>query len=373
MTLSRLANMERIQIQSELVDKVKQHHLIFTRLNSPSQFIEDLGIELTAFKDQYGDARRTEITDIEQTKEEKEVAEIIPEDCVVIITEADNIKRITTTSFKRQKRAGKGVKTQDDITKVSITTNTVDVLLIFTNYGKVYRLPVDAIPVGTNATRGVAISSLISMEAGEKCVICTSMARSENENQKYIWFVTKNGLIKKTALSEYAGFKRKTGMQATGLREGDSLASIWIGTDDKILIITEEGMGIKFDSKNIGISSRTATGVQGSKLGATDHVAFACNIKDDDELLIVYENGFGKRISATDFVMQNRAGKGLKLNGTEISKIKTGITILNDDLVLISGETNNICINITDIKLGNRTTAPIKLIKDNKIVSIARV
>lgn len=373
MTLSKLANMERIQIEEELKDKQAEHAIIFERLNNAQKFNDDLALELTSFKNQFGDDRCSEITNIEITKEEKEVAEIVPEDCVVIVTEAGNIKRITTASFKRQKRAGKGVKTQDDITKASITTNTLDILLVFTNYGKVYRLPVDDIPAGTNSTRGISINSLVSMEPGESCVICTNMERNDAKDQKYIWFATKNGLIKKTALSEYAGFKRKAGMQATGLREGDSLASIWIGTDDKVLMVTEEGMGIKFDSKSIGASSRTATGVQGIKLGATDHVAFACNINDSDGLLVVYENGFGKRLDATSFVNQNRAGKGLKLGGTEAGKIKAGLTIQNDDMVLVSGETSSICVGINDIRLGNRTTTPVKLIKDNKIVSVAKV
>lgn len=373
MTLSRLAGLERIQIEEELKDKQAHRAIIFERLNDETKFITDLATELTSFKNKFGDARKTELADVKETKEEKEVATIVPEDCVVILTEAGNIKRITTTSFKRQKRAGKGVKTQDDITKASITTNTLDILLVFTNYGKVYRLPVDDIPAGTNATRGVSINSLVSMEPGESCVICTSMERNDAKDQKYIWFVTKNGLIKKTALSEYAGFKRKAGMQATGLREGDNLVSIWIGSDDKVIILTEEGMGIKFEGSSISVSSRTSTGVQGIKLGASDHVACACNIKDSEKLLVVYEDGFGKKISAIDFPTQNRAGKGLKLGGTEAGKVKSAITLNDDDMVLVSGDKTSICLDAQDIKLGARTNTPVKLIKDNKIVSIARV
>lgn len=373
MTLSKLANMERIQIEEELKDKQAEHAIIFERLNDAQKFNNDLAIELTSFKNQFGDARRTEITNIEITKEDKEVAEIVPEDCVVIVTEAGNIKRITTTSFKRQKRAGKGVKTQDDITKASITTNTLDILLVFTNYGKVYRLPVDSIPAGTNATRGVAINSLISMEPGESCVICTNMERADTKDKKYVWFATKNGLIKKTALSEYAGFKRKAGMQATGLREGDSIISVWIGDDSDILMVSEEGMVIRFASTNITATGKAAIGVQGIKLGSTDYASVACQIQSGKKLLVVYQNGYGNKIDETEFTRQNRAGKGVKLGGAGISKVQSAITLDDDDMVLVSGDKTSICLDIQDIKLGARINAPIKLIKDNKIVSIARV
>jgi len=211
------------------------------------------------------------------------------------------------------------------------------------------------------------------MEPGESCVICTNMERVDTKDKKYVWFVTKNGLIKKTALSEYAGFKRKTGMQATGLREGDSIASVWIGDDSDILMVSEEGMVIRFASANITATGKTAIGVQGIKLGSTDHTSFACNIHEGDRLLVVYDNGYGCKISESDFTRQNRAGKGVKLCRVNGSKICAGITIVDNSLVLISGDASNICIDETDIKLGSRTSMPIKLIKDNKIVSIARV
>jgi len=375
MTLSRLANMERIQIQSELVDKVEQHVLIFNRLNNSEIFTEDLAKELTDFKVQYGDERRTEIISIEVTKEEKEVAQITPEDCVVILTEAGNIKRITTTAFKRQRRNGKGVKSQDDITKESITTNTIDVLLGFTNYGRVYRLPVDSIPAGTISSRGVSINSLVSMEPGESCVTIASMVRDRGQTQRFVWFATKKGLIKKTNLDEYGNLKRKGGLQALGLREGDSLVSVWIHENSHILMVTEEGMSIRFDGTSIAPTGRTAAGVQGIKLGISDNVAFACPIESTpgERLLVVWESGLGKKIDTNDFICQIRAGKGAKLGGAEVSKIRSGVTIRDDSMVLVSGETSSIVLAVTDIKLGNRTSTPVKLIKDNKIKSIARV
>ena len=246
-------------------------------------------------------------------------------------------------------------------------------LLVFTNYGRVYRLPVDDIPMGTNASRGISINSLVSMEPGEECVICTSMIRNEANSEKYIWFATKNGLIKKTNLKEYAGVKRKGGVQATNLREGDSIVSVWIGDDSDIVIISQEGMVIRFAGTSITATGRGSTGIQGIKLGATDYTSVACQIQSGKRLLVVYQNGCGNKIDETELTRQNRAGKGVKLGGTGISKVQSAITLNDDDMVLVSGDKTSICLDAKDIKLGARTNAPVKLIKDNKIVSIARV
>ena len=189
----------------------------------------------------------------------------------------------------------------------------------------------------------------------------------------YVLVYLKNGLIKKTALKEYAGLKRKGGLQALGLRTGDSLVSVWVHENSHILMVTKEGMSIRFDGTGITPTGRTAAGVQGIKLGVSDHVGFACPIIPGERLLVVYENGLGLKVDETDFICQVRAGKGSKLGGATISPVISGITINDDSMVLVSGETSSICIAASDIRLGNRTSAPTKLIKDNKIVSIARV
>jgi DNA gyrase subunit A len=213
------------------------------------------------------------------------------------------------------------------------------------------------------------------MEPGESCVTITSMVRNETGSEKYVWFATKNGLIKKTALKEYAGLKRKGGLQALGLRAGDSLVSVWVHENSHILMVTKKGMSIRFDGTSIAPTGRTAAGVQGIKLGISDNVAFACPIESTpgERLLVVWESGLGKKVDTNDFICQIRAGKGAKLGGVEVSKIRSGVTIRDDSMVLVSGETSSIVLAATDIKLGNRTSTPIKLIKDNKIVSIARV
>ena len=380
MTLSRLANMEKIAIEQELKDKNAERAIILTRLNDETVFAEYVIEQLTAFKTKFADARKTEITHIEQTKEEKEVVQIVPEDVIVVMTEAGNVKRVPKKNFKAQKRNGKGVKTQDDITLATIDTNTVDVLLAFTNKGKVYRVGVDTIPEGSQATRGVAITTLVEMEPAEQVEAITSVARTENTG-KYVWFVTKRGLVKKTNLSEYVGAKRKAGVSAIKIREDDAIVGVWVGEDSDVLILTKEGMSIRFDGASIGATGRTSVGVQGIKLADNDEAAVGLCVwesrtkagkRTEGQVLIGCSDGTGKRVMVSEFTQQRRAGKGLKL--AHSGKIVSALgNVEETDNILISGDTGSICINTEDVPKGTRASATVKLIKGNKIVTMTRV
>lgn len=369
MTLSRLANMEKIAIQNEKTEKEAERAIILARLNNETIFNRDLKTELTTFKNTFNDTRRTQITNIEITKEEKEISQIVPEDVVVVVTDAGNAKRVPIKNFKIQKRNGKGIKTQDDITMATINTNTVEVILVFTNTGRVYRLGVDQIPEGTQATRGTAISTMVDMVPGEKVVAITSMSRTEKD--KYVWFATRNGIIKKTNISEYEGAKRKAGVQALGLREGDSLVSVWIKENTDILLLTAKGMGIKFDGSTIGATGRSAVGVQGIKLNTEDYVAAACGVTDG-QVFIGYSDGSGKRLDVSEFTRQGRGGKGLKVVSQSPAVAILG-QLSDSEMIFVSGEKSSICVKIGDITMGSRTSSPIKIIKDTRIVSAARV
>ena len=194
MKLGRLANLEKVEVYNEKQEIIE----LIGKLNA---ILADLGAELRRRLGEivktYGDARRTQITQIaETTKEEKEIELVEPEKCVVVMTESGLIKRVPTASFKVQKKAGKGVKTKDDITSAIIRTNTIDQLMIFTSSGKMYRLLVDDIPAGTNASKGVMISSLIQLEANEKPQTIYSIYRETDA--KYVLFITKKGIVKQT-------------------------------------------------------------------------------------------------------------------------------------------------------------------------------
>ena len=371
MTLSRLANMEKIAIQKSLNDSFKERAIILERLNNESVFTAYLTEQLTDFKNSFNDPRRTQITHIEQTKEEKEIAQIVPEDVVVVVTDAGNIKRVPAKSFKIQKRNGKGVKTQDDVTLATIDTNTIDVILAFTNKGRVYRIGVDQIPEGNSTARGVAIRTLVEMEAAESVVAVTSVARDKKAGE-FVWFVTRNGLVKKTNISEYAGSKRKAGIQALTFREGDQLVNVWVGNNSEILLLTEKGMGIRFDGNSIGTTGRTSTGVQGIKLNDGDFIAVGLPVTPEGQIFIGYSDGSGKRCLVSEFTKQNRAGKGLKCGCT--GKIVTGVSGINeDDNLFLSGDTGAICIKASDINLSGRMSSPVKVIKDTKLVTAVKI
>ena len=380
MTLSRLANIERIGLEEERKEKQERLDLILKRLSIEEYFINGLTEELIEFKNKFADKRRTTITNIEVTKEEKEISQIVAEDVVVIITEANNIKRVPAKNFKTQKRNGKGVKTQDDITLATIDTNTIDVVLAFTNKGKVYRIGVDQIPEGTSTTRGVGVSTLVDMDVGETVVAATSVARDKKAGE-FVWFVTKYGLVKKTNISEYVGSKRKAGVQAINLREGDKLVSVWVGANSDILLLTEKGMGIRFDGASIGSTGRLSAGVQGIKFGGDDYVACGLGVREElsetnstiqSSVFIGFSDGSGKRVLVKDFTKQNRAGKGLKIGC--VGSIVTGCAnIIDSDTLFISGDTGSICVKASDINLGGRMSVPVKIIKGSKMVFAARV
>ena len=374
MKLSKLAHTEKLAIDEELKDKTEKANTLFIIINNESVRRSTLANELKEFSDKFSDERKTTITQVNITPEEKEIAEIIPENCVVVITEAGNIKRIPATSYRTQKRNGKGIKNQDEIVRDVIKTNTVDNLMVFSSFGKVYKLAVNDIPAGTNATRGTSIEILVAMDNGEEFVTLASVARTTDNNQ-FVWFITKNGLIKKTNLNEYTGMKRKGGIIATSLREGDSLAKVFIAPNSQIMIFTKHGMSLRFDGSTVGATSRTATGVKAITLNEGDSVADALYLSGETEIMIFSKNGLAKRVPVKDFMVQNRAGKGLICyKGNEIACACACACLVNEDnMMLIVGNKSSICINVSDVSVGSRTTQGVLVIKDNEIIGVARI
>lgn len=370
MRLAKLAHTEKIAIENELNEKrEKANALIILIENRPARCLA-LADEFKKFADEFGDARKTTITQISESKEEKEIAEILPEECVVVITEAGNIKRIPVSSYRTQKRNGKGVKNQDEVTHEVIKTNTIDNLMVFSTRGRVYRLAVNDIPSGTNATRGTSIETLVSMEPGEKFVTIASVNRAPEKNN-FVWFITKNGIIKKTSVSEYAGMKRKAGVVATTLRESDSLAKVFIAPDSQIMIFTRNGMSLRFDGKSISVSSRTAIGVKAITLGENDYVVDALYLSGEQYIAIFQENGIAKRVPVGEFIFQNRAGKGVICH--KPGNVVAACPVNDDHLLLIIGDKSSICINATDLTSGSRAAAGVVAIKSTNVTGIARI
>ena len=374
MKLGRLAHLEAVEIEKEREEQQAiVDHCNFILAATENQQREFLN-RLKDFAQKYGHPRRTEVVQITIAKEEKEIQFVEPEKCVVVLTEAGTIKRIPTTSFRAQKRNGKGIKTQEDITSMVLRTNTIDNLMIFSNKGQMYRLLVNDIPVGTNTTKGTPVKALVSMEQDEEPATMYSIYR--DTEAKYVLFVTKNGIVKKTTLEEYTNTKKKNGIGAIVLREGDSLAAVSLVKDEPLIIVSKQGYVIRFDSMEIGSTSRMTTGVKGINLGIDDEVVAALPVRNKDDALAIFsETGLAKKILPKEVVAQKRGGKGLICyKPTEASGLVAGAAMVSDeDNILIVSNKSSICIAATDIPALGRTSIGNQMIKNGKVITISKV
>ena len=362
MKLARLAKLEKVEVENEKKELVEKINTLQEILKNEDKQISIVRERLENIVKKYGDARRTELMQIDIPKEDKEIVAVVPEDVVVMISQTGDIKRIPKTSFRTQRRNGKGVKTEDDATLATIRTNTIDNLLLFTNKGKMYKILVDKLPVGTNVSKGTNIANLIKIEPDEKVISITSLAR---ENQaKYVVFITKQGLFKKTLLEEYTKTKRGTGIAAISLKDGDSLANIELMNEEDMIIITKQGQSIHFGTKEIAAIGRVTAGVKAIKLADGDEVLVGLPVRDINEKVSVFtEGGYGKKIAISEFPLQARGGKGvLVFKETPTSGLIAGAAMINnEDVILLIGK-NSICISATDIpSLGRQSTGNIMI------------
>ena len=370
MRLSSLANLEKVEIQDEEKQLISNIEEITNWLNNTEAQYKTVKIVLASLVKKYGDARRTELTQIEIKKEDKEIQFVEPEKVVVIMTDSGLIKRVPATSFRTQRRGGKGVKTTDDIVNAVIRTNTVDSLMVFSDKGNMYRLIVDSIPGGTNTTKGISVKNLIQMQPNENPTVIYSIYR--DTDAKYVLFTTKNGLVKKTSLEEYTKTKKKTGIAAITLREGDNLASVSLIKDEPIILITKKGMCIKFNSTEISATSRTTSGVKGINLNDDDEVIATLVVRDSNDTLGIFStSGFSKKISPNDLVLQKRGGKGIICYKSN-DEVAAAALLSDEDQVLVVGSSKSICISAKDIPLLGRTAAGNITLKD-KIQSVSKV
>ena len=371
MKLAKLAKLEKVEIQEEKNNLVKELDHLNNILANPIPEMKNIYTEI---EKNYGDERRSTITQVAITKEEKEIEFVEPEKCVVVMTEGGSIKRIPTSSFRTQKKNGKGIKSQDDITSCVLRTNTIDNLMIFSDKGIMYRLLVDNIPVGTNTSIGQSIKSLVNMAVDENPATMYSIYR--DTNAKYVLFTTKNGLVKKTTLDEYIKTKKKTGIAAIALRENDGLASVSLIDNEPILLLTKNGYIIRFNSSEITPTSRSTYGIKGITLSEGDEVVMALPIRHDtDNLAVFTTGGMGKKVPLTEITIQKRGGKGLYIYKPTAStgNVISASLIDDNDNLLISGNSASICISAKDIPVLGRTSIGNQMIKSGSIKSVTKV
>lgn len=370
MKLSKLAKLEKQELEKEKKDL---EELLVKLQDICAHPIIELRKRLKELVNKYGDKRRTVLSQLETPKgEEKELAYVEPEECVVIMGAGGLVKKIPKSSFRAQNRGGKGVKTQDDITLAAIRTNSIDNLLIFSDKGKVYRLLVDKIPTGTNTSKGTPISTLIKMPENESVAAVYSQYRGTD--MKYLFIATKNGQIKKTALTEFAT-SRGNGSPCIKLKEDDDIAAVTLMNDEELLLITEQGMIIRINS-DITPTGKTAMGVKGISLKEGDKVAVALPIRDkNDDLAVFSSKGLGKRVALNEFTTQGRGGKGVIVYkvSPECGNVSAAQLVNDNDTILAIGDKTSICINGSAISKGSRTAAGSLIIKSGAIQKVTKV
>ena len=385
MRLSSLAKLEKIELEAEKDGLDRDIEVYNKILGSEYEQVNIIKERLTDLVKKYGDARRTDLTNIEIKPEEKEIETVTPEDVVVILSQTGEIKRVAKSSFRTQRKGGKGVKSEDDAVLDTIATNTIDTLLVFTDTGKMYRLLVDNVPEGTNASKGTRIGTLINLEPNEKVIAITSLERQNNK--KYVVFITKQGLFKKTLLEEYTKTKRTTGIAAINIKDGDSIANIELMDEEDMVIVTKKGMSIRFGTKDISAIGRVTAGVKAIKLGEDDEVLAGLPIRNEKDTVAVFTAlGSAKRTEINEFPLQGRKalrkhsgrqGRGGK--GVVVYKATPGTgevigaaMINNEDNVLLVGKTS-ICISAQDIPVLGRPATGNIMIKNGNLTSVVKL
>ena len=372
MRLSSLAKLEKVELEKEEAELNNKINDLTDILANKNQQEEILKNRLNELVKKYGDARRTELAQIEESKNEKEKIEIIPEDVVVIVTHGGDIKRIPKKNFKTQHRKGTGVKTLDKTILSVTSTNTVDSLMIFTSIGKMYKLDVDKIPEGTNASKGANLKTILPFEPNEEVQAVTT---STDESVNYVVFFTKNGLIKKTNIEEYTSAKRKSGIQAIKLKKEDSLINVVFMDKQNVILITKMGNAIHVPTDDIKPIGRLTSGVKGIGLKENDEVVAAMPILSKDEtIMIATSTGKGKRLDFKDLIIQNRGGRGVSCIKLEQGDYVAAAALTSSDSsLLIIGKPNSICILATEIPIQSRIGSGVKVIEHSNIYFIVRL
>ena len=368
MRLSSLAKLEKIELEKEAENLKEQIHDLKNILANKSEQEDVLKLRLNNLTKKFGDERKTELTQIEETKDEKEKIDIVPEDVVVVITHGGDIKRVPKKTFKVQHRRGTGIKSVEKETFMALSTNTTETLMIFTSAGKMYRLGVDKIPEGNNVAKGTNINTILPFAPGEEVQEISTL---DNTAENVVFF-TKNGLIKKTKFEEYSTMKKTTGIQAIKLKEGDSLINVvFMDNKEEVIMVTRKGMIIKVPTDDIKAIGRLTSGVKGIGLKDGDEVVSAFPVLKDNSIAIVTKAGKGKRVLASDVVVQNRGGRGVSCMKLDLGDEIAGAAALQASTpLLLVGKPNSICISSEEIPVQTRAGSGTKMIERSVISSL---
>ncbi|MCM3027175.1 DNA gyrase subunit A [Bacillus safensis] len=369
MRLQRLTGLEREKIEEEYKGLVELIAELKAILADNEKVLEIIREELTEIKERFNDTRRTEIVTagIETIEDE----DLIPvENIVITLTHNGYIKRLPASTYRSQKRGGKGVQgmgtNEDDFVEQLISTSTHDTILFFSNKGKVYRAKGYEIPEFGRTAKGIPIINLLEVEKGEW--INAIIPVSEFDEDSYLFFTTRHGVSKRTSLSQFANI-RNNGLIALSLRDEDELMAVRLTNGEKQIIIgTKKGMLIRFDETDVREMGRTAAGVKGITLSEDDIVVGMEILEPDANVLIVTEKGYGKLTHEKEYRVQSRGGKGLKTckitdNNGPLVAVKATNAEAEEDLMIITGSGVIIRMAVSDISTTGRVTQGVRLIR----------
>ena len=379
MQLQRLTGLERDKIEKEYLELIKKIELLKSILASEKKVLEIIKDEMKVLVEKFGDDRRTEIA---PAAEELDIEDLIAEeDVVVTISHAGYIKRLPVSSYRKQRRGGKGVTGADmkeeDFIEHLFIASTHDYMLFFTNKGVTHWLKVHEIPEGGRTSKGKAIINLLSLSQGEN--ITTFVPVREFKEGFFLIMATREGNIKKTALAAYSN-PRKGGIIGMGLEKGDELIEVQLTSgEDEILLATKSGKAIRFKESQVREMGRAAKGVRGIRLGKNDTCIAMEIVKADQTVLTVTGQGFGKRTSFKEYRLQSRGGKGIiniKVTGKNGEAVGMKTVSDKDEIMLMTEKGMIVRSPIKDIRSTGRSTQGVRLMKfdsSDKVASLAKI
>lgn len=381
MRLRRLTGLEREKIQAEYDDLLALIADLADVLVKPERVVAIIKEEMDDIKRKYADPRRTELMVGEVLSLEDEDL-IEEEDVLITLSNKGYIKRLAQDEFRAQKRGGRGVQgtgvNDDDFVRELVSTSTHDHVYFMTNKGRVYRLKGYEIPEYGRTAKGLPIVNLLKLDEGE--IVQTIISQSgHDDNESYLFFVTRQGVVKRTKESEFSNI-RQNGLKALNLKDGDELINvIRTNGNDDIIIGTKTGYSVRFNEFAVRSMSRSATGVRGVNLREGDEVVGSSRISDDQEVLVITEKGYGKRTLASEYPTKGRGGKGIKTaNITEKNGQLAGLATVNgdEDIMVITDTGVIIRTNVASISQTGRATLGVKIMRldqDAKIMTFALV
>jgi len=369
MRLVRLTGLERDKIEKEYQELMAQIAEFKDILSKPERIDQIIYTELLEIQEKHGDDRRTElqIGDVTSIEDEDLIEE---EDVIISLTHGGYIKRMAQSEFRAQNRGGRGVQgmgvNDDDFIDQIAGTSTHDTLLFFTNAGKVYKLKGYEIPEYGRTAKGIPVINLLGIGSGEKIQTMISVNDNPQESEDYLFFTTREGVVKRTAISEFSNI-RAHGLRAINLREGDELIKVMKTVDsDNILIATQGGYAVSFKMDTIRAMGRTAAGVRGINLRENDIVIGAEVLKDDAHVLVITQNGYGKKTPVSEYPIKGRGGKGIKTAQiTEKNGPLAGVAVVDgdEDVVLTTNMGVMIRFNVATVSETGRATQGVRLIR----------